>query len=54
MEFNYGNLSVEYIETWQESMSCYESRLIIDKGGERIVLDSDEISKLKDFLDEIK
>lgn len=54
MKLEFGNLEVEYIETWQESMSCYESRLIIDKGNDRIVLDSDEINKLKDFLDEIK
>ena len=54
MNLVYGNLEVEYIETWQESMSCYESCLIIDKGSDRIVLDADEINKLKDFLEEIK
>ena len=54
MKLEFGNLEVEYIETWQESMSCFESRLIIDKGSERIILDSDEISKLQDFLNEIK
>lgn len=54
MKLIYGNLELEFIETWQEAESCYESCLIVDKGSERIVLDSTEISKLKDFLDEIK
>lgn len=54
MKLEFGNLEVEYIETWQEHESCYESCLIIDKRNERIVLDSDEISRLQDFLNEIK
>ena len=54
MEIEFGDFKAECFETWQENGAYYEVCLVIDKGSDRVRLDSCDIDKLKELLEEIK